>query len=118
MASWIFNYGGNPTAIVEGDSIYDRNGSHRLWILKGGLYDHSGHHVGWTEGGVFYDGHNDVIGFVSNRTQCLPSIPAIGGIPFMPLLRMKPLRPLLSIAPLRPGYGGWSRVLLEDYIEL
>lgn len=118
MAKWIFNYRGMASAIVNGDSIHDRYGRHKLWIFGNSLYNHQGYHVGWAEGGVFYDGNNDVLGFTRDRTQHLPSIPGIGGTPGMPGLSGKPGMPGRSGVPGRPGYGGWSGILLEDYIEI
>ena len=69
------------------------------------------------EGGVFYDRNNDVIGFTRDHMQHLPSNPGSGGTPGMPGLGGRPGRLGFCGEPGRPGSGGWSGILLEDYIE-
>lgn len=118
MAKWIFNKHGQAAALDCGDSIYDRTGRFRLWIIGHNLYTMCGKHVGWAENGVFYDSDNLVVGFTLDHTRPLPYSPGCGGDPGMPLyLSAKPALTAHEGEPGRPGYGGWSEITLEDYIK-
>lgn len=117
MKKWIYNRNGQAVALDCGDSVYDQNGNFALWIHGHNLYNQDGDHVGWTEGGVFYDSNNDVIGFTRDHTQHLPSNPGYGGTPGIPGLEWKLGRPCFEGEPGRLGYGGWSSIDFEDYIE-
>ncbi len=115
---WIFNRNGQAAALDCGDSIYDKSGGFRLWVIGHNLYSMYGHHVGWAENGVYYDSNNLVIGFTREHTGPLPYSPGYGGEPGMPLfISAKPALMAYSGEPGRPGYGGWSSILLEDYIQ-
>lgn len=115
---WIFNRNGQAAALDCGDSIYDRNGRFQLWIIGHNLYSMYGHHVGWAENGIYYDSDNQVIGFTRDHTGHLPYSPGYCGEPGLPLF-FSPKPALMAYAgePGRPGYSGWSRILLEDYIQ-
>ena len=117
MAKWIFDKRGQASALDCGDSIYDKTGHFRLWIIDHNLFTMYGRHVDWYEEGVFYDSDNLVIGFTRDHMGYLPFFPGYAGEPMIPYLGGKPALPAIVSAPGRPGYSGWSNLLLVDYIN-
>lgn len=117
---WIFDQGGYPTLILDGDCLRDAQGHVVGWISNKDVYTLYGIHAGWYENGIFYDSWNRQLGFLKNSVSVgsYPSLPGISGVPGLPGFMGKPARPGLSTPPGRPGPAGtWSGEELGAYYE-
>lgn len=117
---WIFDQGGYPALILDGDCLRDGQGHVVGWISNKDVYTLYGLHAGWFENGIFYDSWNRQLGFLKNSVSVgsYPSLPGISGVPGMPGFMSRPARPGLSTPPGRPGpAGAWSSEDLVSYFR-
>jgi hypothetical protein len=94
----IYLWKGEPTAYLEGESIYGFNGKHLGWFKEGIIWDHDGYVVGFIEGAI-------------NMSTKLEKLKG--------LQKLTPLKSLQELEPLEPLHKNkWARLPLEIFLSL
>ena len=116
MSEWIYDRGGYPQIILDGDRFLDRGGINTIgWKHGTGAFTPTGYPAGWFENGVLSDIENQCVGFTADATGKIPSRPDEFRTRQMPNLGESPDPPEFKASPNRPEPGGFSTIPL-DYI--
>ena len=116
MIEWVYDRGGYPQIIVDGNRFLDRGGINTIgWNDGNATYTATGHHAGWFEDGVLSDAENRCVGFTANATGKIPSQPELKGDRPMPELNEGPEPPEFRAVPEKPEPGDFSTLPL-DYV--
>lgn len=116
MAEWLFDKGGHPCLILDGNCVRDKGGYVIGWIIDPNVYSSTGQHIGWLEGGIIYDINNFPLVFSRNHTGSLPYNPGLTGTSSMPGFTGTTGRPGFQGTRGKPGRSNsWSKNDPLDY---